>query len=235
MKRFLLIMSLITLVFPSLLNAKGVFAQSGRFQKKAQKLQQNEGQPIRPQQFPGARQRYPGAQRKQGQMGGLPGVIPGGNGNPAIAALQKQRRQLLMEALSLTPDQQMRVREFARSHDDESAVIGRRLRQSRNALDRALMSETFNEALIKRLTDEFLAAQAEQVRLNTRIRSEFRSVLTPEQVRRFVEREKEIQLRLRQLKQDQFNEQETRTPDQKPPGQENDGLDDEAALLDLFR
>src|SRR5205814_1119484 len=136
--------------------------------------------------------------------------------------------------LNLTPDQQMRVREFARSHDDESAMIGRRLRQSRNALDRALMSESFNEPLIKRLTEEFVAAQADQVRLNTRVRAEFRTVLTPEQVRRFIEKEKEIQQQMRDEKLKEFSNQQGN----RPPDKEKDGFDDEdeeMALLDLIR
>ena len=238
MKRILIINCLIALVFASLLNANGVLAQSGvkvdRLQKKAQKQLQNEGQPVRPQRFPGAQQRFPGGQRKQGQV---PGMIPGGNSgnnNPAIAAIQKQRKQRLMEALNLTPDQQMRVREFARSHDDESAMVGRRLRQSRNALDRALMNESFNEPLIKRLTEEFVAAQADQVRLNTRVRAEFRSVLTPEQVHRFIEKENEIQQEMRRLKEQQLlNQQDARPPDKDKDSLEDE--DEEMALLDLIR
>jgi Spy/CpxP family protein refolding chaperone len=234
MKRNLIIISLIALAFASLLNADSVWAQSGRkfeqMQRKAQKLRPNEGQFPRPGKNPN---RVPGINPNRGP--GITRPIGGiGAGNSAIAILQKQRKQRLMEALDLTPDQQLRVREFARSHDDESAMVGRRLRQSRGALDRALMSETYNEALIKRLTEEFVAAQAEQVRLNTRIRAEFRTVLTPEQVRRFIEREREIQQEIRRLKEQQLLNQQ----DNRPPDKDKDGLDDEddeMALLDLIR
>jgi Spy/CpxP family protein refolding chaperone len=231
MKRFLLTICLIALVFASLLNADGVWAQSGRIPKNnGQKLQpQSEGPIFRPRT-----QKLPPRMRPRPLPSGDPRVLGGNPANLRVAALQKQRKQMLMEALNLTPDQQVRVRDFARSHDDESAMIGRRLRQSRNALDRALMSETYNEALIKRLTEEFVAAQAEQVRLNTRIRAEFRSVLTPEQVRRFVEREREIQQRIRELKQQELLNQQ----DNRPPDKDKDGLDeeeDEMILLDLIR
>lgn len=229
MKRDLLIKCLIALVFASLLNADGGFAQAGRFPRnKVQKLQpQGEVSIVRPRN----QQRGP-LNRRPGQPGGI--FSNGNPGNPRIAALQKQRKQLLMAALDLTPDQQMRVREFARSHDDESAMIGRRLRQSRNALDRALMGETFNEPLIKRLTEEFLAAQAEQVRLNTRIRTEFRSVLTPEQVRRFIEKEREIQEQIRDEKTKRLLNQQ----DKDGLDKDKDDLDEEDEdlfLLTLFR
>jgi Spy/CpxP family protein refolding chaperone len=228
MKRNLLTKCLIALVFASLLNADSVIAQVGRLQRnKVPKQLQNEGQNGR---FP---RRFPRNGPILGPQAGNPG-LNNRQKNPGLAALQKQRRQLLMEALNLTQDQQMRVREFARSHDDESAIIGRRLRQSRNALDRALMSETFNEGAIKRLTEEFLAAQAEQVRLNTRIRTEFRSVLTPEQVRRFIEKEREIQEQIRERKQREVLNQQ----DKDGLDKDKDDLDEEDEdlfLLDLFR
>jgi Spy/CpxP family protein refolding chaperone len=214
----------------SLLNADGVWAQSGRFQKnKAQKLQQNEDR-IR-------QQRVPPAFKRQVPFGGAPGNNPGlaeRLNNPAINAIQKQRKRLLMEALSLTPDQRMRVMEINRSHDEEAIVAGRRLRIARGQLDRALMSETYNEALIKQYTEELAAAQAEQIRINARVRAEFRSVLTIDQVRRYIEKEKEINRQIREEKEKELLNQQNRPPNQQQE-LDKDRINDDIDFLDLFK
>ncbi len=222
MKRLLIANCLIALALTSLLHADSGFAQNRgkleRFQKnKNQRLQPGDGQLGRPR-------KVPPFNREQ--------VPPGGNlgnRNPEIMALQRQRQKLLMEVLSLTPDQRMRVMEIRRSYDDQGVAAGRRLRQARNALDRALMSETYNEALIKEYTEELVAAQAEQIRINIRVRAEFRKTLTPEQVRRYIEKEREIQRQIREEKEkDLLRQQENR-----PPSTDKDG--DELDMLELFR
>ncbi|MBI3651109.1 MAG: Spy/CpxP family protein refolding chaperone [Acidobacteria bacterium] len=232
MKKNFLTLCLIVLAFASLMNADSVRAQNGHFQKnKTQKLQPNEGQLGRP----GNQRKLPPIFNPRRFPSGNKGGLDNRPNNPAIVALQKQRKRMLMEALGLTPEQRLRIANIDRQHQDDAAAIGRRLRQSRAALDHALMSETYNEALVKQLTEEVATAQAEQIRLNVRVRSEFRSVLTNEQVHRFIEKEREIQQQLRELKQRELmNQQET----QKPPDKEKDGFDEqdvESALLDLIR
>lgn len=227
MKKFSIINCLIALALTSLLNADGVLAQKGgkfiQKNKGQQRLQPGDGQL-------GGQRKFPPLNRPPVQPGGNPGMNNPGNMNPEIMALQRQRQKLLREALSLTPDQQRRVMEIQRSHDDENIAVGRRLRQARNALDRALMSETYSDALIKEYTEELVAAQAEQIRINARVRAEFRKALTPQQVRRYIEKEKEIQRQIREAKERELFDQPNRPPNQQPPP-DRDGLD----MLELFR
>jgi Spy/CpxP family protein refolding chaperone len=227
MKRFSIANCLIVLALTSLLHADSVFAQARKFgvgqkNKGQQRLQPGDGQVVRPRKMPPPF-------RSEVPQGRMPGGNPG-NRNPAINALQRQRQKLLIEALSLTPDQRMRIGEIKRLHDDDAIAAGRRLRQARNALDRALMSETYNEALIKNYTEELAAAQAEQIRINTRVRAEFRKTLTPEQVRRYIEKEQEIQRQIREEKRKELLTEPNRPPNQQQE-LEHDGLD----MLELFR
>jgi Spy/CpxP family protein refolding chaperone len=227
MKRFSIAICSIALTFACLFAVDGVFAQRGKLKNQGQRIVPGEGQVIPPRQ-----KQRPNFDRRP--LGGLAGGNPDVENrpfiNPRIAALQKARPRLVMEALNLTPTQQARVREIRQTHDDEAIAVGRRLRQARNALDRALMNDVYNEVIVKEYTEELVAAQAEQIRMNARMRAEIRKTLTPEQVRRFIEKDREIQRQIRQIKEEQLFNQENRPPNQKPP-QERDGLD----LLDLFQ
>lgn len=228
MKRFSIAKCLIVLALTSLLYADGIFAQNHAMFGLGQK---NRGQQrLRPGDDQVGRPVPPRFKRNPVPLGGNPGLENRPNMNPAVNALQKQRQKLLMEALNLTPDQRMRVMEIRRSYDDQGIAAGRRLRQARNALDRALMSETYNEALIKEYTEELAAAQAEQIRVNTRVRAEFRKTLTPDQVRRYIEKEREIQRQIREAKERELFDQPNRPPNQQQPP-DRDGLD----MLELFR
>jgi Spy/CpxP family protein refolding chaperone len=228
MKRFSITNCLIVLAVASLLHTDSLFAQiRGKFGGG----QKNRGQQrLRPGDVQGRRPIPPRFKRNPVPLGDNPNLNNRPNMNPAVNALQKQRQRLLMEALNLTPDQRMRVMEIRRLHDDDAIAAGRRLRQARNALDRALMSETYSEALIKEYAEELAAAQAEQIRVNTRVRAEFRKTLTPDQVRRYIEKEREIQEQMRQLKRDELLNQPNRPPNQQQPP-DRDGLD----MLELFR
>jgi Spy/CpxP family protein refolding chaperone len=225
MKRFAIAICLVALIFASLCNADKSFAQNGRFKKaQQQRLGAGDGQ-LPP------RNQKPRLNINRGPLGD-----PDQNNrpflNPRIAALQKARPRLIMEALNLTPAQQMRVKEIRDAHDEEAVAVGRRLRQARNALEQALMGEIYNEVIIKEYTQELIAAQGEQIRINTRMRAEIRKILTPEQVRRFIEKDKEIQRQIREIKQQELSEQPNRPPEpQKPPGPGDEEMD----LLDLFR
>jgi Spy/CpxP family protein refolding chaperone len=224
MKRFSVAICLVALIFASLCNADKSFAQNGRFKKAQQRLGAGDGQ-LPP------RNQKPRLNMNRGPLGD-PDQIDRPNLNPRIAALQKARPRLIMEALNLTPAQQMRVREIRQTHDEEAIAVGRRLRQARQALDRALMGEIYNEVIIKEYTDELIAAQGEQIKINARMRAEIRKTLTPEQVRRFIEKDKEIQRQIRQIKEEEIFNQSNRPPEpQKPPGPGDEEMD----LLDLFR
>src|SRR5262249_42574757 len=120
--------------------------------------------------------------------------------------------------IGLRQDQRQRMQEIRKSHDDEVISAGRRLRQARAALDREIMSETYSEAAVHRATEELAQAQADKIRLDARIRSEVRGVLTPEQVGRFHVVEREIR---QQMKQEQ--QQQEKQPDQQQRQQQQQG------------
>jgi Spy/CpxP family protein refolding chaperone len=167
------------------------------------------------------RRRFPG--------GGVNRPLPGPQANrqPGANQAKKQRlRQMVMQRLGLTPDQRMRMQEIRRSHEDDAITTGRRLRQARAALDRAIMNESFNEDAVHRATEELAAAQADKIRLESRIRSQVRGVLTTEQVQEFnrLERElrREMQQQKREMQERQMGAAEPVNPPLRPPLEESD-------------
>jgi Spy/CpxP family protein refolding chaperone len=228
MKRYSKLACLITLTFACLYNIDSAFSQrGGKLRNPGQRIAPGEGQELPPRQ----------KQRKfeRRTLGGIAGVNPDMENrpyfNPRIAALQKARPRLVLEALNLTPVQQARVREIHAAHEEEVREIGGRLRAARNALDRALMGNIYNEIVIKEHTEELVAAQSEQIRMNARMRAEIRKLLTPEQVRRFHEKNREIQRQINQIKLEELSNQ-TNRPQNQPPDREKDG---EFDLLQLFQ
>jgi Spy/CpxP family protein refolding chaperone len=92
--------------------------------------------------------------------------------------------------------------DIRRNLDDEQIKIGRDIRQARNALDRAIMSPNYNEALVRRYTEELANAHAEQVRFQSRLRVQLRNVLTSDQVIRLRQLEMELRRQIREEKRD---------------------------------
>ncbi|MFL6212670.1 MAG: Spy/CpxP family protein refolding chaperone [Blastocatellia bacterium] len=152
---------------------------------------------------------------------------PQASRQPGANQVKKQRlRQMVMQRLALTPDQRMRMQEIRRSHEDETISTGRRLRQARAALDRAIMSETYREEDVRRATDELAAAQADKIRLESRIRAQVRGVLSLEQVQEFnrLQRElrREMQQQRREMQERQMGFSEPINPPLPPPLDESD-------------
>ena len=139
---------------------------------------------------------------------------------PGIGPEQKRRmQQQLMHAIGLTDEQRMRMADIRRSHEDAIISAGRRLRQARQALDRTIMSEQYDEALIRRRAEELAEAQADMIRLRARVRSEVRSVLTSDQVVKFNELERRLRRQMRQQRENQMNgENQDITDPRTPPG-----------------
>ncbi len=124
----------------------------------------------------------------------------------------------------MTDDQRTRMADIRRSHEDALISAGRRLRQARQALDRTIMNEQYDEALIRQRTEELAQAQAEMIRLQTRMRSQVRSVLTSEQVLKFNDLERRLrrQMREQKLRENQMREDNENSSDQnKPPDLED--------------
>lgn len=161
-------------------------------------------------------------------------------GNPqlgrpgAIPRNQQQKRllqQRLMQAIGLTPDQHARMQQIRLGHDDEVIAAGRRLRQARRSLDTAIMSERYDEAVVHRATDELAGAQADKIKLDSKIRAEVRGVLTADQVMRFHQLERQMRQEMRQqnLQERDKDTQEPTSPTSRPPLE-----NDENELIDLL-
>ena len=125
--------------------------------------------------------------------------------NPNQIKKQELQRRV-MQAIGLTPGQRMRIQEIRRSHDDEVISAGRRIRQARQALDRAIMDETYNESEVRRATEALAAAQGDKIRLDSSVRAQVRGVLTSEQVQRFHQLQREMRRDLKEQQREQEKE-----------------------------
>lgn len=121
-------------------------------------------------------------------------------------AKRQQLQQRVMQAIGLTPTQRMRIQDIRRSHDDDVISAGRRIRQARQALDRAIMNENYSETEVKRATEALAAAQADKIRLDANVRSQVRGVLTTEQVQRFHQLQREMRRDMREQQREQERE-----------------------------
>ena len=160
------------------------------------------------------------------QLGGRNGGLV----NPNKA--KQLQRQRLIERLGLSSDQQMRLGEIRHNLDEEQISIGRRIRQARNALDRAIMSPNYNEALVRSYTEELAAAHADQIRFQSRMRVQLRSVLTSEQVIRLRQLEQDLRRQMRDEKKDLDKPASER--DSVPPAQNRPPDQQEADLVSLL-
>ncbi len=144
--------------------------------------------------------RLPGGQRGVNAPFGVP--QPGRNRPLNPNALKRQQlQQRVMQAIGLTPAQRMRIQEIRRSHDDDVIAAGRRIRQARQALDRAIMNESYDESEVRRATEALAGAQADKIRLDSNVRSQVRGVLTADQVQRFHQLQREMRRDMREQQQ----------------------------------
>ncbi len=161
------------------------------------------------------------------RAGKRPFVLGPEAANKNLNPKQRFIRQQLMDALSLTPDQRQRINGIHNSHQDEAIAVGQRLRQARQKLDRALWTENYNEGQVKQLSEELAQAQADQIRLQFRVNSEIRNIITNEQIRRFRQKERELQI----LRRNQMRRQLEETDDPPPPTTKPPGEREEDELL----
>jgi Spy/CpxP family protein refolding chaperone len=171
-------------------------------------------------QFGRQRNRIPGDPRNRRPAGGDQ-LRP--RPNPRDPNFKRDLQRRLMQAIGLSDDQRVRMQEIRRASEDDAIAVGRRIRQARAALDREIMSEPYNEASVSRAIEEMASAHAEKTRLEARIRAQLRRVLTPEQVLRYHEIEKQLRREMRQqLQQGQqdreFGAMDFRPPHPPPPG-----------------
>ncbi|HMG35670.1 MAG TPA: periplasmic heavy metal sensor [Blastocatellia bacterium] len=132
-----------------------------------------------------------------------------GQARPKLNPAQRQQlQQRLMRAIGLSPEQHDRIQQIRRDHEEERISAGRRLREARRNLDRAIMNENYNESAVRKATDELAAAQSDKIKLESRIRSEIRGVLTPDQVNRFHQLERELRREMREQNEQQQRERD---------------------------
>ena len=239
MKRFLPLTFLITSAILLFTDAERAFAQvrpnrqalkqeriRENLQQRQQRMQQGDVPPALRKQFPPAKQRPGGA---------LPGLAPA-NPNKPLNPQQREIRRQLIEALGLTPEQRFKIADIHKAHEDEAITIGRRLRQARRNLDLALWNENYNEALVKQYSEELAQAQADQIRLQSRVNSEIRSAINPEQIRRFRLKERELEMQRRENIQRGL-QQQNQPPDDSPPPVKKppNGFDEDELLFLLLR
>ena len=179
-----------------------------------------------------------------GQRQQRPGRVPGGRkgidrilGVPRAKAPRpegrlprltpEQRRmiqQRLMREIGLTDNQRLRIADIQRSHEDEIISAGRRLREARQALDRAIRSEQFDERQVDQHIEDLAAAQADQIRLQARIRARMRGVLTSDQMMRLNELERRLRRQMREQQEREMKRdgaQDQNAPDPKRSGDED--------------
>jgi Spy/CpxP family protein refolding chaperone len=179
------------------------------------------------QSIDGSDQSEPGFNRRKARLtNGQRGMNrpPFGDTQPGRQPNQNQARKRelqrrLMQAIGLTPEQHQRMQEIRRSHEDEAITTGRRLRQARQSLDRAIMSEPYNEAAVRQTTDELVAAQTDKIRLESRIRAQVRGVLTSDQVIRFhqIERRMRREMREQRVQEKEMGQQGFNAPEPRAP------------------
>jgi len=130
--------------------------------------------------------------------------------NPNVIKRQ-QLQQRVMQAIGLTPVQRARIQEIRRSHDDDIISAGRRVRLARQALDRAIMNENYNEGEVRKATEALAGAQADKIRIDATVRSQVRGVLTQDQVQRFHQLQRDMR---RDMREQQQKEQQERDGEQ---------------------
>jgi Spy/CpxP family protein refolding chaperone len=122
---------------------------------------------------------------------------------PTGPGRREQIQRQLMQAIGLSPDQRQRMAEIRQNNQDGILDAGRRFRQARQALDRAIRDENYNEKVIDQHIEEFASAQAELVKQQARVRAQLRRVLTPDQMIRLNRLERQYRQRLREERERQ--------------------------------
>lgn len=133
---------------------------------------------------------------------------------------QEDLRVRLLNRIGLNPEQQERMARIRTVHDDELVSTGRRIRQAQRGLDEAMMNPQYNEAEVNRRIEDLAQAHADRVRLQQRMRAEIRQVLTPEQIMKFNQLQREMQQRQQEMKR---IEMQQTSPDKSPSGDRNQG------------
>ncbi len=111
------------------------------------------------------------------------GVVPvsGQSVQQPATAPEPQQGGDLVRQLNLTPEQREQIRSIRQGNQAERAAVNLRVRETNQALDGALDSDTPDEALVEQRVRDVAAAQASAMRLRILTEIKVRRVLTAEQ------------------------------------------------------
>src|SRR5215471_7245348 len=132
---------------------------------------------------------------------------------------QELARQQIFRQIGVNQEQQERMVNIRNRYDDQLAASGRQLRLAQRGLDEAMMSPQYNPAEVNRRIEALAQAHAERVRVMQRVKAEIRQVLTPEQVMKFNQVQREMQQKQQELKRIEMLQQTS--PEKNPSGDQN--------------
>ena len=118
---------------------------------------------------------------------------PGGPGGP-MGVLGP----MMLERLELTSDQKDRVKQIVDSHREDQQAIGTRMMAAHNALESAITSGGFDDALIRTRSADVAAVEADETVLRARIYAEVLQILTSDQQAKLKTMQAEMQQRREQ-------------------------------------
>jgi Spy/CpxP family protein refolding chaperone len=99
---------------------------------------------------------------------------------PAIAPESQQGGDLIRQ-LNLTPEQREQIRSIRQGNQAERVAVNQRLRETNQALEEALDSDTPDEAIVEQRVRDVAAAQTSAMRIRILTEIKVRRVLTAEQ------------------------------------------------------
>jgi Spy/CpxP family protein refolding chaperone len=147
-----------------------------------------------------------------------------GAGDATQEATAGEQNANLADQLKLTPDLLGRIATIREQTKEERRLVNQRVREAQRALEDAIYSDNANESLIEERARELSAAQAEALRLRSRMEWNVRRVLTPEQLTAL--RSIRERARARQQERRLFNpgQQQLQRPLRAPVEQRRDAL-----------
>jgi Spy/CpxP family protein refolding chaperone len=150
-----------------------------------------------------------------GQSGVVPQQPETAAQQPAAGTQQPEPPQDPIAQLNLTPEQRQQIRAIREQSKDERAIINRRLRETRQALNQALDADPPNETLIEQRAREAGDAEAASIRLRAITQTRIRRVLTVEQVRTLRQLQAEAQQNRREQRIENRAEKRQANPNQR--------------------
>ena len=91
----------------------------------------------------------------------------------------------VLKTLDLTEDQETRIKEIVGKQRGEVRSQRDQMIPAREALEKAIHSDQFNESAVRQAFKEVVKNREEMVVLRAKMMSEIRSILTPDQVRQW--------------------------------------------------